>query len=58
MGGYVGVLVIKLFWRLEQKGEADLDFSHTFSKIIGWSIIALFIFASCYVVVDTLMFPK
>ena len=58
MGGYVGVLAVALFWRLEQKREADLNLSHTFSKIIGWSIIALFIFASCYVVVDTLMFPK
>ena len=58
MGGYVGVLVIKLFWRLEKRGETNLNLSHAFSKIIGWSIIALFIFASCYVIADTLMFLK
>lgn len=52
MGGYVGVIVVLLFWRVVKRGEIRLPFSSPLLKGIGWCIIFIFTFASSYALFD------
>lgn len=53
MGGYVGVIVVLLFWEIVKKREVNPPFSGSFLRAVGWFIIIIFVFASLYALLDT-----
>ncbi|MBI3335719.1 MAG: hypothetical protein HY001_04435 [Candidatus Portnoybacteria bacterium] len=52
MGGYIGVVSVFLFWKAKKEGDATPPFSLWLPKPLGVLIIAIFIFASFYAIVD------
>lgn len=54
MGGYLGILVVLLFWKMQKKEQANFPISPLISSVIGLFIISVFIFASLYVLVSTM----
>jgi len=54
MGGYIGIVVILLFWKAKQKGDMAPPFSLTLSKPLGFLMMAIFAFASLYAIATTL----
>lgn len=54
MGGYIGVLVILLFWKAKQKGDVTPPFSLTLPKPVGFLMMVIFAFASLYAIATTL----
>lgn len=48
MGGYIGVMVVVLFWQAQKRGTVTPPFSVSLSPRAGWFMIGLFTFASLY----------
>jgi len=48
MGGYLGVIMVVLFWKAKAHGTVTPPFSVQMSRAWGYAFIAIFVFASLY----------
>lgn len=52
MGGYIGVMIVLLLWRVERRAPSHSPLAISLPKPLGFLIIGMFVFGSLYAIFD------